>query len=270
MTYIDFHSHVYPPAIARKAALATCDFYDLLSPFTGTPEEKRALDDTAGVSHCLILPVAVLPRLVKNANAYVSETAKADPHFIPFGTVHAADGDMLAAVEGFAAQGLLGVKMHPDMQKFNIDDPRLYPLYDMIQGKMPVIFHSGDPRWPYSHPARIRRVMDDFPRLTVIAAHLGAWSMQNEALPLLRDRENCFVDTCSSMSHKTPEEAVRLIRAYGAERVFFGSDYPVEDPVYQIRVLESLALTDAEKEKIAHENAERFLKEICGFDITGS
>ncbi len=267
MRYIDFHCHVYPAAIARKATDATCDFYDLVSPFTGTPEEKRALDSRAGIGRSLILPVAVLPRLVHNCNLFAAETARRDPHFIAFGTVHAGDEALLNEVEGLKALGLVGVKMHPDMQKFNIDDPRLYPLYDLIQGKLPVMFHSGDPRSPYSHPARIAKIMDAFPRLTVIAAHLGAWSMQDVALPLLRDRENCFVDTCSSMSHVGTERALKYIRAYGADRVFFGSDYPVEDPVYQINVLDRLPLTDGEKEKIAHENAERFLRAVCNVPV---
>ncbi|MBO4706660.1 MAG: hypothetical protein J5647_13055, partial [Spirochaetaceae bacterium] len=60
MYYIDFHSHVYPPAIARKDTLATCEFYDLVSPYEGTPAEKRALDGAVGITRSLILPVAVL------------------------------------------------------------------------------------------------------------------------------------------------------------------------------------------------------------------
>ena len=264
MQYIDFHSHVYPPLIARKATVATLDFYDLTSPYVGTPEEKQALDDACGITHSLILPVAVLPRLVHNCNLYVADTAKKDPHFIAFGTVHAGDENLLSEVSGFAGLGLIGVKMHPDMQQFNIDDPRLYPLYDAVQGKLPVMFHSGDPRTPYSHPARIKKVMEDFPRLIVIAAHLGAWSMQDTALPLLKDKENCFVDTCSSMSHMPQARAMKYIRAYGADRVFFGTDYPVEDPVHQIRTLEAMPLTDGEKEKIAFGNAKRFLREVCG------
>ena len=267
MQYIDFHSHVYPPAIARKATLATCDFYDLTSPYTGTPEEKRALDGRIGIGRSLILPVAVLPRLVHNCNLYAADTAKNDPHFLAFGTVHAADENLLDEVSGFAGLGLIGVKMHPDMQKFDIDDKRLYPLYDAVQGKLPVMFHSGDPRTQYSRPARIRKVMDDFPKLVVIAAHLGAWSLQDEALPLLWDKENCCVDTCSSMSHMEPERAVKYIRAYGEGRVFFGTDYPVEDPLHQMKTLERMPLTDDEKEKIAHGNAERFLKEVCGVTL---
>lgn len=268
MKFIDFHSHIYPLAIARKATLSTCDFYDLVSPFTGTPEEKLALDRRIGIANSLILPVAVLPRLVRNCNLYAAETAKNNDHFIAFGTVHAGDEHLLEEAEGFAALGLVGIKMHPDMQKFDIDDPRLYPLYDMVQGKMPVMFHSGDPRHPYSHPAKIRRVMEEFPRLIVIAAHLGGWSMQDTALPLLKDKENCFVDTCSSMSHMPPEEAEKYIRAYGFERVFFGSDYPVEDPLHQMKTLEKLSFSDDEKERIAHLNAARFVKTWCGRDIS--
>ena len=264
MKYIDFHSHVYPPAIARKATVATLDFYDLVSPYEGTPEEKHALDERSGITHSVILPVAVLPRLVHNCNLYAAGTAKNDPHFIAFGTVHAGDEHILEEVEGFAALGLCGVKLHPDMQRFNADDERLYPLNDLIQGRLPVMFHSGDPRTQYSRPARIRKVMDDFPKLVVIAAHLGAWSLQEEALPLLRDQENCFVDTCSSMSHMRPARAMKYIRAYGADRVFFGTDYPVEDPVHQIKTLESLPLTDDEKEKIAFGSAKTFLKQVCG------
>ena len=265
MKYIDFHSHVYPEAIGRKATFATCDFYDLMSPFCGTPEEKKKVDECAGIEKSLILPVAVVPRLVHNLNVYAGDVAKKDPHFIAFGTVHAADENTLAEVEGFKELGLHGIKMHPDMQKFNIDDERLFPLYDMVQGKLPVMFHSGDFRTQYSRPARIKRIMDEFPRLVVIAAHLGAWSIQDEALPLLKDKENCFVDTCSSMSHMPLERAEKYIKAYGFERVFFGSDYPVEDPLYQTKVLQKLRFSDDVKEKIAHINAERFMREYGFF-----
>lgn len=261
MKFIDFHSHVYPEAIGRKATFSTCDFYDLMSPFCGTPAEKKRIDEAAGIEKSLILPVAIAPRLVHNLNVYASGLAKNDPHFIPFGTVHAADENMLSEVEGFKELGLFGIKMHPDMQKFNIDDERLYPLYDMIQGKLPVMLHSGDFRTQYSRPARIKRIMDDFPRLVVIAAHLGGWSLQDEAFPLLKDKENCFVDTCSSMSHMPLKAAEKYIEGYGYERVFFGSDYPVEDPIYQTRVIEKLSFSDDVKEKIAYKNAERFMRE---------
>ena len=260
MELIDFHSHVYPPSIARKATLSICDFYDLVSDNEGTPTEKKAIDARAGIRRTLILPVSVSPKHTRSANRFVAELARSDAHFVPFGTVHPTEADLLSVLEENRALGLVGIKLHPDMQKCDIDDPRLFPLYDALQGREPLYLHSGDPRTGWSHPERIRRIMDLFPRLTVVAAHLGAWSMQDVATPILSKYENCIVDTSSSMSHMPTERAVEIIRAYGADRVFFGTDYPVEFPEHEAEVFERLPLTDEEKEKIGYRNAEAFFR----------
>ncbi|MBR0538232.1 MAG: amidohydrolase family protein [Clostridia bacterium] len=258
MELFDFHAHVYPSAVAQKATQSICDFYDLTSSNLGTPEEKKQIDEQNGISRCLILGVAVEPRQVAGVNRYVAAVAANDPHFVAFGTVHADSTDTLETVSRFAEQGLKGVKIHPDMQKFSVDDPRLFALYDWMQGKLPLYIHSGDPRSTYSHPAGTARIMKMFPRLTVVAAHLGGWSMQETALPLLGPLENVIVDTSSAMSFMPPERAKKYIRAYGRERVFFGTDFPVGDPALEKRVLFSLPLTDDELEHIAYRNAERF------------
>ena len=258
MKLIDFHAHVYPGAIAKKATQSICDFYDLESANTGSSEEKLALDKAAGIEKTLLLPVSMSPKTTKNANDFVLRLAKENPAFVPFGTVHPADADLPALAEALRAAGHIGIKLHPDMQQCMIDDPRLLPLYDYMQGRMPLYLHAGDPRHPYSHPARIRKIMDLFPRLVVVAAHMGGWSVQDIAMPLLCNKENCIVDTSSALSNMTPAYAVRLIRAYGADRVFFGTDYPVGNVEKEVRCLQSLPLTDDEKEKIAFGNAARF------------
>lgn len=260
MQLIDFHAHIYPEAIAKKATQSVCDFYHLHTRYTGTPEEKSKVDETAGIIRSAALPVAVLPRHVLHVNEFIEKTARENPHFIPFATVHAGDENILESAATFKKRGFAGIKMHPDMQRFDIDDKRLYPLYDLIGDSLPFVFHSGDPRSAYSHPEKILKVMKDFPRLIVVASHLGGWCMQPTAFPLLGKMENCFVDTSSSMSHMTKDRAEKYIRGYGIERVFFGTDYPVEDPLHQIRVLMDMPFTDDEKEKIAHGNAEKFLQ----------
>ena len=262
MRLIDFHAHVYPAAIARKATKSICDFYDIKSDNTGTPEEKLALDKAVGIVKTLLLPVSMSPKNTRAVNSFVLTLAKENPAFVPFGTVHPADEDLPAVAEALFAAGHIGIKLHPDMQQCDVDDPRLLPLYDYIQGRMPLYLHAGDPRHPYSHPARIRKIMDLFPRLTVVAAHMGGWSVQDYALPLLREKENCIVDTSSSLSNMTPDYALRLIRAYGSERVFFGTDYPVGNVGPEARLLESLPLTDDEKERIAFQNAQRFFRSL--------
>ena len=262
MRLIDFHAHVYPAAIALKATQSICDFYDIRSGNVGTPEEKLALDNAFGIEKTLLLPVSMSPKNTKAVNEFVLSLSKADPRFIPFGTVHPADEDLPALAESLFRAGHIGVKLHPDMQQCNADDPRLLPLYDYMQGRMPLYLHAGDPRHPFSHPARIKKIMDMFPRLTVVAAHMGGWSVQDYALPLLREKENCIVDTSSSLSNMTADYALRLIRAYGSERVFFGTDYPVGNVETEVRLLESLPPSDDEKERIAFCNAQRFFAEV--------
>ena len=56
--------------------------------------------------------------------------------------------------------GLKGVKLHPDFQRFNIDDPKALPMYDCIAGRLPLLIHMGDDRYDWSHPARLARVLE--------------------------------------------------------------------------------------------------------------
>ena len=78
-------------------------------------------------------------------------------------------------VERLLSMGVKGIKMHPDSQRFALDDPRLFPMYDAVKGSIPVMLHMGDLRYDYSHPERLRRLLKEFPELDVIAAHLRQW-----------------------------------------------------------------------------------------------
>ena len=39
--------------------------------------------------------------------------------------------------------GLKGVKLHPDMQQFKIDDYRMLKIYELCEGKLPILIHTG-------------------------------------------------------------------------------------------------------------------------------
>ena len=62
------------------------------------------------------------------------------------------------------------MKLHPDTQMVDMDDPRLMTIYEIIEGKMPIVIHCGDYRYDYSHPKRIKRIIAAFPDLVVKAA----------------------------------------------------------------------------------------------------
>jgi predicted TIM-barrel fold metal-dependent hydrolase len=215
--------------------------------------------DAAGISEFVLLPVAIKPDHTRSINNFVLEEVKENSRFYAFGTIHAEMDNILEEVEYIAQNGLLGIKMHPDTQRFNIDDERLFPVYDMIGDKIPVLFHTGDKHFDYSHPARLRKVIDMFPKLEVIAAHFGGWSMFDTAYECLKDT-NCMMDISSSISFMEKGQPEKLINSYGADRLLFGSDYPVWDPAKEVEKFLQLNIKDEDKEKIAYKNALKLLK----------
>ena len=260
MKIIDIHTHIYPDAIARKATDSIRDFYQLDGGgMDGSVQMLRSRGAEAGISHFVVLPVSNSPKRVRHINEFLLEQSKIHDDFTGFGTLHAEMDGLLEETDWILQNGLKGIKMHPDSQQFCIDDERLFPVYDLLQDKIPVMLHMGDLRYNFSHPARLRRVMDLFPRLKVIAAHFGGYSMFSTARELLEDK-NCIFDISSAMMFMQPGEAEQYIRHYGAERMAYGTDYPLWDPVDEVRRFRQLDLTGAEFDQIAHKTAERILK----------
>lgn len=260
MRIIDIHTHIYPSKIALKATDSVRDFYGLRGSgnMDGTVELLRQRGAMAGISCFTVLPVSNAPNRVHSINSFILEQTEIYDDFIGFGTVHAAMDRIEEEVEWILNAQLKGIKMHPDSQRFPIDDPRLYPVYDAIQGKIPVMLHMGDPRYNYSHPVRLRRVMDTFPQLQVIAAHFGGYKMFDTAKEQLYDTD-CVFDISSAMMFMEPGEAERYINIYGAERMAYGTDYPLWDPVEEVMHFQTLRLTGAQFDQIAHKTAERIL-----------
>ncbi|MDR0381563.1 MAG: amidohydrolase [Oscillospiraceae bacterium] len=256
---IDFHTHVYPDKVAGKAIDSVAKFYTITVQGGGTVEDLLACGRRGGVDRFVILPVAGVPAQVESINNFTAETCRANPQLTGFGTLH---GDMEHPEDEIArilSLGLRGIKLHPDMQRFRIDDEGMYGIYDMIQGRMPLLLHCGDYRYDYSNPARLAKVLDLFPRLTVIAAHFGGWSLFDLAWEYLCNRP-CYLDVSSSIMFLGPRRAAELIRMYGAERILFGSDYPMWDPGEEKRRVDALGLSDRELELIYEKNALHILE----------
>lgn len=259
MNLIDIHTHVYPPAIARKAAASIREFYQLgTDEMDGTTDTLLQKGDEVGIDRFVILPVAVRPDRTRHINEFILEQVALEKRFIGFGTLHAGMEAIADEARFIMDKGLKGIKMHPDTQAFAIDDPRLFPAYEEVQGKIPVILHMGDHRFDYSHPVRLRHVLELFPQLQVIAAHFGGYGMYEIAYEQLYDKD-CIFDVSSSMMFMEPGVAEKFINIYGAERMAFGTDYPLWDPVKETKRFLELKLTDEQFDQIGHKTAERFL-----------
>lgn len=262
MQIIDFHTHIYPDAIAHKAAQSIREFYHIGGGnLDGTVDQLLQTGKEAGISRYVVLPVGLKPNHVAHINDFIVEQVKLHPEFTGFGTLHAAMSDLTEETERIISLGLRGIKMHPDSQVFAIDDPRLFPAYEILQDKaLPMILHMGDQRYDYSHPLRLRRVLELFPHLEVIAAHFGGYSMYETAYEVLKDK-NCYYDISSSMMFMEEGVAEKYIRMYGPEKLVYGTDFPLWDPRTEVKRFLELKLTPDEFEQIAYKTALHILKE---------
>lgn len=261
MKIIDIHTHIYPDKIARKATESVRDFYQLegCQQMDGTVDMLLQRGAEAGISQYVVLPVSNAANRVHSINSFILEQTQQHDNFVGFGTLHADMDGLMDETEWIVNNGLHGIKMHPDSQRFSIDDPRLFPVYDALQGKLPFLLHMGDQRYNFSHPVRLRRILDTFPKLEVIAAHFGGYSMFHTARELLQDTD-CIFDVSSALMFMEQGEAERYINCYGAERMAYGTDYPLWDPVTEVKRFQQLKLTDEQFDQISHKTAERILK----------
>lgn len=256
---IDIHTHVFPEKIAEKASHGIQEFYNITVPYSGTVDKLLELSDRASVDKVVIHSPATTPHQVESINNFIIECTKKHPdRIIGFMTMHPEFENINSEVDRCIDAGLKGLKIHPDFQRFMIDDKNAYNIYDTISGRLPLLVHTGDFRYQWSKPSRMAKVMDDFPDLTVIGAHFGGWSEWDDAAEVFKNKK-IYVDTSSTMYKVPPEHINELIHIYGTEHVLFGTDYPMWDAETELKYFDKLNLTNAERELIFHENAESLL-----------
>ena len=260
---MDAHCHVYPPAIAARAVAGTDRFYDLHSVYDGTVEDLLNKGTAAGVDHFVVQSVATSPKQVGSINEFIAAAvAESGGRFTGLGTMHPDSPDLAADFRHIQALGLRGVKLHPDIQQFKIDDYRCLKIYELCEAAgMPILLHTGDSRYDYSNPNRLLPVMEIYTGLTVVGAHLAGWSVWEEACDKLGRLPNLYMDCSSCFAFMSRERAAEIIRHFGTHRVLFGTDYPMWPVEQELDILLSLGFTEEEYRRMLWDNAyEIFVK----------
>ncbi|MBQ5337776.1 MAG: amidohydrolase family protein [Oscillospiraceae bacterium] len=269
---IDFHTHIFPEAIAARsiAALESAirqiqgEDYRKGEPLTCRPATLDGLLSDMQRTHVdrsVCLPIATKPSQTATINRY-AETVRSE-RALSFGTLHPADPAWETVLEDLKQRGFCGIKLHLQFQQFYIDSPEvLHILQKAEQLDLLVIFHAGDdiglPPPVYAPPERIRHALDYVSGKNLIAAHLGGWEQWDEVEKYLVGTP-IMLDTAFISQFIDPAQCVRIIRNHGAEKILFGSDSPWESPADTLRFLTSLGLTEKEMSQITHENALRLL-----------
>jgi len=256
----DSHAHIFPDKIAEKASANIAAFYDMPVLFDGSVATLKRVCEESGVTGCLVCSVATKPEQVASINDFISRSAADSDGFMAgLCSLHPdmSQDELDSEIKRAVSIGLKGVKLHPDFQEFEADGAKAYKVYEVVGGRLPVLIHSGDSRFDWSSPKRLVNAVKRFGNMTVIAAHLGGWSEWGDAIKLLADRDNVYVDTSSSLYALDKATARSYIAAFGEDRTLFGTDYPMWHALDEIRMFRALELDEDVNEKILYGNAKK-------------
>ncbi|MBL8168807.1 MAG: amidohydrolase [Acidobacteria bacterium] len=168
-----------------------------------------------------------------------------------------------------AAGGIRGFKLHPPLQQFHANDPKVYPFYEVInEAKLPVIFHTGHSgigtgmpggggvRLKYGNPMDIDDVAVDFPDMPIIMAH-PSFPWQDEAISICLHKPQVYIDLSGWSPKYFSPTLVQYANTLLKHKVLFGSDYPLIAPDRWLADFEKIAIKDEVRPLILKENAMR-------------
>lgn len=195
--------------------------------------------------------------------------------------------------------GLKGALVNAHTQGRYLDHPSLRVVWERAEAlDVPLYLHpatgvdaadalSGHPEligpmWSWgldtaSHVLRLifGGVFDDFPKAKLLLGHMGEglpfvlWRLDSrwgfhdhQGIELKREvpsaylRENLYITTSGVCS---PAPLLCALLALGSDHILFGTDYPFEDAATATEFLANAPVSEADRAKIAHLNAERLL-----------
>ena len=262
---IDFHTHIYPPAVAAKILPAAKRKLKVAVPGTGGSDDLCQMMQSGGISRSVLLPLAKGCQDVSALNQWVQAAARENQELTAFGAVHPFMEGLEEELDRLVAWGVRGVKMMPLLQQVYPDDPRCIRLcQELVDRDMILIAHAGrdplDRPEIYGTPERFAALAESFPDLKLVLAHLGGLRMWDAVRRhLLPAGKNVFFDTAYVSFYMEREDMKALIEDMGQGRVIFGSDYPWEKPGRAAKIIRYLGLSEAEEDAIFFGNAAELL-----------
>lgn len=256
---IDSHCHIYPEKIAAAAVQGTDRFYGGKAVCKGTVDDLLVQGAKAGIDKFIVQSVATTPAQVAKINEFIAAEVAKHPHTLTgLGTLHPDSADMAGDFEHLMSLGLHGVKLHPDIQGFKMDDYRCLKIYELCEKHhLPILMHTGDSRYDYSNPNRLVPILEIYTDLIIVGAHLGGWSVWEEADKKLVGFHNLYVDCSSCFNYMKKEDVKKIIYHYGVDKVLFGTDYPMWSPKKEMQCFLDLGFSEDELKLMFCENTKK-------------
>ena len=261
---VDFHTHVFPPQmkknrnkyIERDPCFAI--LYSDSKAKIATADELIASMDEGGVDISVILNIGwTTHELCVETNDYIIDSVSRYPQrLVGFCAVQPQSPKAaVAEIERCAKAGIRGVgEMRPDIQLFDLgDEVVMEPMVEVLKKHhLVLILHASEPVG-HDYPGKggitpdmLYPFITSFPDLTIVCAHWGGGMPFYALMPEVKQAiSNVYFDTAASPFLYTPEVYNQVIQLVGADKILFGSDYPL---LAQRRLLEEIKALDLAEE----------------------
>jgi predicted TIM-barrel fold metal-dependent hydrolase len=276
---IDCHTHIFSPAVieGRDLHCSSDRCFGLL--YAGpraklcTAEELIRSMDEQGIAISIVQNIGwASHEMCLRSNDYILESLSKYPgRLIGFCAIQPLEEEKaLDELDRCSRSGMRGVgELRPDVQGFDLCDQMLMqPLVSRMAGLgMVLSLHVSEPvghDYPGKGgdtPAIVHSFIAASRELKIILAHMGGGLPFYELMPEVRQAlSNTWYDTAAVPFLYRPE-VYRVVAAMsGAERILFGSDWPLLGPDRVIEHIRQGGLGQSELDAVLSGNARRLFK----------
>ncbi len=275
---IDFHTHVFPPRVKQKRSQyierdpCFALLYDKKEAKIATAEELIESMDRAGIDASVIVNLGWMTHeLCVETNDYILESVARYPkRLIGFCTVQPQSLDAaIAEIERCAQGGARGIgEMRPDIQLLDLEDEAIItPFMAAIkQHHLILLTHTSEPVG-HNYPGKgiitpdvLYPLITHHPEVNIVCAHWGGGLPFYALMPEVpKALQNVYFDTAASPFLYQPQIYALASQLVGADKILFGSDYPLLPQTRLLQEIKATTLTDDEKSLITGENARKLL-----------
>lgn len=213
-----------------------------------------------------------LPERMQAYNRWLLDAVASVPQITPYVAVDPwalSPEQNVAHLREMAERGARGIKIHPVVQRFSPNDPRMHPVYEAcVEMGLVLLSHTGTDKAGagFAEPRSFTEVLGAFPDLSVVLAHVGGGRWQQtielaKAFPSVSFDLSEIIEWAGAPNAPTVDELAHMVAEIGPERLMLGTDFPWYDLDHSAQLVMDLPeLSEVQKEAILGENAARILR----------
>jgi len=253
--------------MTAMTAQPVLDFHVRLVPRPGARDRLLAALDECGLERAVVCAGGTIDldrlsrQLIEGAHvetdadndAVLSACDRTDGRLVPF---FFANPYREAALYQARAAEFRGLEISPAVHGVGLGDPRTAALVAVAAAVGHPVYTVCLDR-PGAGVADLVALARRFPMVNFVLGHCGIGNIDFYALTLIEGEPNVFLET--SGGYTSVAEAA--LRRLGAERVLFGSEYPLQHPAVELAKFQALRISPEQWQRVAWDNAHRLLGE---------